>query len=442
MNIAIPKPVNEVMTCFYDRNHEAYLIGSTIRNMVMNEKPKKYLIATDASIDQAKKILSSYSTYTGGENNKVLTVLNNKFPMEITTYRTQSLESDLAECDFTMNSLAYSDEDGLIDYNTGIIDINNRIIRLNGDDEEIIKKDPLRILRAIRLSAEYAMKIDLNTQQIMFDNKDLLKGVAAERIRDELNKILMTDKCAFYLKKYFDIFIVVIPELALMEKFNQCTPQHVYDCLEHTFVTVNAIKKDPDGKSNLELTLAGLLHDIAKPYTFSKDEQGNGHFKGHSEKGSLIARDIMNRLKYSKKQIQKVTKLIEYHDTPIPEDIGELRLFINRVSLENINDLYKLRKANIYAKNPAYIGDLFKLKQSFEKIKEQSKKTNLVHKSDLKISARELLEIGVPQNRIGEVIDKLHILILKGVLKNNHDKLLSYVEKNFFKEEEEIKKVA
>ncbi len=439
MNIAIPKPVNEVMTFLNEKNYEAYLIGSTIRNMVMNEKPKKYLIATNASIEQAQKVLSAYSTYTGGENNKVLTVLNNRFPMEITQYRTKSLEDDLAECDFTMNALAYSDEDGLIDYNTGIIDINNRIIRLNGDNEELLKKDPLRILRAIRLSAEYTMKIDITTQQYMFDNRELLKTVAPERIREELNRILMTDKCAFYLKKYLDIFVIIIPELALMEGFNQNTPQHIYDALEHTFVTVNALKKDPDSKANLELTLAALLHDIAKPYTYSRDEQGYGHFKGHAEKGSTITREIMNRLKYSKKQIQKVTKLIEYHDSPIPEDIGELRLFINKIGTENIQDLYKLRRANIYAKNPAYIGDISKLNESFLRIKEQSKKTNLVKKQDLKIDPKELLELGIPQEKLGIIIDELHDVVLRGVLKNNHDKLLSYVVKKLKEEQPQLK---
>jgi len=439
MNIAIPKPVNEVMLYLNDHNYEAYLIGSTIRNMVMNEKPKKYLIATNASIEQAQKLLSNYSTYTSGENNKILTILNSRFPMEITTYKHKTLEEDLYDCDFTMNALAYSDEDGLIDYSTGVIDINNRIIRVNGDDESLFVKDPLRILRAIRLSAEYSMKIDINTQQYMFDNRELLKKIAQERIRDEFNKIIMTDKCAFYLKKYFDIFVEIIPELSLLEKFNQNTPQHIYDALEHTFVTVNALKKDPDGKTNLELTLAALLHDIAKPYTYSRDENGYGHFKGHSTKGAIITREIMNRLKYSKKQIQKVTKLIEYHDYPIPEDIAELRMFINKVSVENIDDLYKLRKANIYAKNPAYIGDLTKLNEAFIKIKEQSKKTNLVRKNDLKITAKELLDLGIPQERIGEVINILHNEVLKGTIKNNHDKLLNYVSKNCLEEQQKLK---
>ena len=142
----------------------------------------------------------------------------------------------------------------------------------------------------------------------------------------------------------------------------------------------------------------------------------------------------MNRLKYSKKQTQKVTKLIEYHDTPIPEDIGELRLFINKVGLENMQDLYKLRKANTYAKNPAYIGDINKLNEAFIRIKEQSKKTNLVKKADLKIDPKELLELGIPQERIGTIIDELHDLVLRGVIKNNHDKLLNYVQKNLKQE--------
>ena len=221
MNIVIPKPVNEILNLFIESNYQAYLVDGTVRDLVMGEKVKKYNIATNAPLAEAQKILENYDLYFSGENNQILVINNAKFPMEIIEYNTNrnDIESFLSLQDFTMNALAYSDEDGLIDYSSGIIDIRNEIIKVNGDDEENLVADPLRILRAIRLSAQYKMRIDLQTSEYMFENKELLKEVAPERIRDELSKILEVDKCAFYLKKYFDIFLVIIPELALMENF-------------------------------------------------------------------------------------------------------------------------------------------------------------------------------------------------------------------------------
>ena len=344
MNIVIPKPVNEVLNLLYDNNYEGYIVGAAARNMYLGEKPTLYTISTDASVEEVKKILKDYETHYSGQNNSSLTIENNKFPMEITQYRTKenTLEDDLASRDFTMNALAYSDEDGLIDYNDGILDINNRVIRVNGTEDEIFVNDPLRIIRAIRLSAEYRMRIDPQTIEYMFDNKDLLSEVAPERIRDELSKLLVRHRCDFYLKKYFDIFLEIIPELALMEGFNQNDPHHIYDVLEHTFVALKCVSEE----GNLELSLATLLHDIAKPLSFTKDTKGVAHYKDHAQKGAEIARGILNRLKFNKKTIQKVTKLVEYHDYEVPDKEPMVKMFLSRFGPENIDELYKLKKAN------------------------------------------------------------------------------------------------
>jgi tRNA nucleotidyltransferase (CCA-adding enzyme) len=238
-----------------------------------------------------------------------------------------------------MNALAYSDEDGLIDYSGGILDIRDKIIRVNDDNEEIFIADPLRILRAIRLSGEYGMKIDPKTQEYMFEHKELLRDVAPERIRDELCKIMVTTHCAFYLKKYFEIFLIILPELSLMEGFHQNNPHHIYNVLDHTFVTIKNIEP------NLELRLAMLFHDIAKPFTYSKDENGVGTFTDHEIRGAEMTRDILNRLKFSKKIIQRVTKLVEYHNYEIPEKDIQVKAFLSKFGIENIEDLFKINKS-------------------------------------------------------------------------------------------------
>lgn len=423
MNIVIPKPVNEVLNIINEHGYEAYIIGGAVRNWVMETKPSNYDISTNAPLEEIKKALKGYDTFYCGENDSRLGINNAKFPMEISKYRTKenTLEADLATRDFTMNALAYSDEDGLIDYSSGVLDIHNKVIKINGEDDTLIKEDPLRILRAIRLSAEYAMRIDPETQEYMIENKELVKTVAPERVRDELSKLLVTPRSEFYLKKYFEIFIELIPELTLLENYNQNDPHHIYDALNHTFASMKAIEP------KLELRLAMLFHDIAKPFTYSKDENGVSHYKNHAQKGAEMAREILNRLKYPKKIIQKVTKLIEYHDYQIPSNDLQIRQFLTKFGTDDIEDLFKVKKANYYAKSPAYTTELSKIEDEYQRVKSATRKSAFIKKNELKITGKDLLDLGVEQERVGQVLENIFNAIINGKLKNNRDKLLDFV---------------
>ena len=423
MNIVIPKPVNEVLNIINEHGYEAYIIGGAVRNWVMETKPSNYDISTNAPLEEIKKALKDYNTFYCGENESRLGIVNAKFPMEISKYRTKenTLEADLATRDFTMNALAYSDEDGLIDYGSGVLDIHNKVIKINGEDDSLIKEDPLRILRAIRLSAEYAMRIDPETQEYMMENRELIKTVASERIRDELSKLLVTPRSEFYLKKYFEIFIEIIPELTLLENYNQNDPHHIYDALNHTFASMKAIEP------KLELRLAMLFHDIAKPFTFSKDENGVSHYKNHAQKGAEMAREILNRFKFSKKIIQKVTKLIEYHDYNIPDNDVQIRQFLTKFGTDDIEDLFKVKKANYYAKNPAYATELTKIDNDYQRVKSATRKSSFIKKNELKITGKDLLDLGVEQEKVGPVLENIYNSIIKGKLKNNREKLIDFI---------------
>ena len=439
MDIVIPKPVNEVLNVFYENNYEAYIVGGAVRNMVMQEKPKNYNIVTNASIEEVQKILSKqYQTFLCGENKKNLGIVNAKFPMEISKYRTKenTLESHLMTNDFSMNALAYSDEDGLIDYSGGILDIRDKIIRVNDDNEEIFINDPLRILRAIRLAGEYGMKIDPKTQEYMFEHRDLLRDVAPERIRDELCKIMVTTHCAFYLKKYFEIFLIVLPELSLMEGFHQNNPHHIYNVLDHTFVTIKNVEPD------LELRLAMLFHDIAKPFTYSTDENGIGTFENHGIRGAEITRDIMNRLKFNKKLIQKVTKLVEYHDYEIPEKDPQVKDFLNKFGIDNIENLFKIKRANFYGKNPAYVSEMSKIEEDYTRIKSAMRKSSFIKKNEMRITGKDLVDLGIKEEQVGETLNRMYQLVLEKKLKNNRDNLVSHVINNeLISEEEQVLKM-
>ncbi len=423
MNIVIPKPVNEVLNVINENGYEAYIIGGAVRNWVMGLKPSNYDISTDAELTAVKKALKDYNTFFCGVGNSRLGIVNSKFPMEVSKYRTRenTLESDLASRDFTMNALAYSDEDGLIDYSTGLQDIKNKIIRLNGEDDKVFQEDPLRILRAIRLSAEYGMKIDTQTQRFMNEDKELLADVANERIRDELSKLLVVPRCEFYLKKYFEIILEVLPELSLLENFNQNDPHHIYDALEHTFVSLKSVEP------KLELRLAMLFHDISKPFTYTKNSNGTAYYKDHGKKSSDMAREIMNRLKFSKKIIQRVTKLIEYHDYEIPDNDAKIKQFLTKFGTEDIDDLFKVKKANWYAKNPAYSSEISKLENDYNRLKKSTRKTSFIKKNEIKIDGSDLISLGVEQENVGEVINRIYYDILANNVKNNHEKLIDYV---------------
>lgn len=424
MNIVIPKPVNEVLNVINDNGYEAYIIGGAVRNWVMETKPSNYDISTNGNLESIQKALKEYNTYYCGENNSRLGIVNAKFPMEISRYRTKenTLEADLASRDFTMNALAYSDEDGLIDYGTGVLDIKNKVIKVNGDDDHIFVEDPLRIIRAIRLSAEYGMRIDTDTQMYMNNNRDLITDVAPERLRDELSKILVVPRCEFYIKRYLDIFLKFLPELALIENYNQNDPHHIYDALEHTFVALKTIEP------NLELRLAILLHDISKPFTASKTSDGKTIYKDHAKKSAEMAREILNRLKFNKKTIQKVTKLIEYHDYQVPENAALVMQFLKKFGAEDIDDLYKVKRANYYAKNPAYTGEIAFINADYEKLKQLTKKSTFIKRNQIALEGKDLIKLGIKQDNIGKVLDIIYQDILNGKIKNKHDKLIEYIE--------------
>ena len=281
------------------------------------------------------------------------------------------------------------------------------------------------------------MRIDPETQEYMDDNRNLLSEVAPERIRDEISKLLVVPRADFYLKKYFEIFLEVLPELALLERFNQNDPHHIYDALEHTFVTLKVVEP------KIELRLAALFHDIAKPYTYMKKADGTADYPEHGKKGADIAREIMNRLKFNKKIIQKVTKLVEFHDYKVPENEMKIKNFLSNFGSENLDDLFALKKANFYAKNPAYTSELNKIEEDYNKLKGITRKSSFLKKNELKITGKDLLDLGVEQDYIGPVLDDMYKKILEGKLKNKREKLIDYIincilpsgyDENLFKE--------
>ena len=238
-----------------------------------------------------------------------MTVLIDNEPYEVTSYRTEGeyrdnrrpdevyfvsdIKEDLSRRDFTINAFAYNSREGLKDFFEGLDDLNNRLIRSVGDANKRFNEDALRMLRAIRFSTQLNFDIEENTLNAIKDNRDLIKNISAERIRDELCKILISNnvRTGLNLLKECGLLQIVIPEIVPSIGFDQKNIHHFEDVFNHT---LSVIEKCPE---DLNIRLAALLHDIGKPDVFFIDDKGNGRFFGHNTKSEKIARDILNRLR-------------------------------------------------------------------------------------------------------------------------------------------------
>ncbi len=367
----IPKEVQLITEKIEKRGFEAYIVGGCVRDFLLDKNPKDWDITTNAKPEEIQKIFPN-SFY----NNKfgTVTVVNknakdeNLKNIEITTYRidtgysdkrhpdkiefTPNLKDDLARRDFTINAMAMrvvNQEPGIrnqeiIDLFDGREDLENKIIRAVGDAGERFNEDALRMLRAIRFSSELNFEIEKVTLTAIKKNNELLKFVSQERIRDELEKIILSDKPSegIELLRKLELLKYIIPELELGVGVSQ-NRHHIYTIYEHCLLS---LKYCPSKK--LEVRLASLLHDIAKPQTKSGTGP-NSTFYNHDFVGAKFSKRILKRLKFPGKIVDKVSLLVKnhmfYYNVDEVSEAGVRRL-IRRTGKENLKDLMDLRIAD------------------------------------------------------------------------------------------------
>lgn len=425
MNITIPDNVKYIIDEFYKNNYEAFMVGGCIRDALLCKTPKDYDIATSAKPEITEKLFKR--TIPTGIKHGTVTVLIDNEPYEVTTYRTEGeykdnrrpdevyfvsdIKEDLSRRDFTINAFAYNAREGLKDFFGGLDDLNNGLIRSVGDANKRFNEDALRMLRAIRFSTQLNFDIEENTLNSIKYNKDLIKNISAERIRDELCKILISNNVRKGLKllEKCGLLQIIIPEIVPSIGFDQKNIYHFEDVFNHT---LSVIEKSPE---DLTIRLAALLHDIGKPDVFFIDDKGNGRFFGHNTKSEKIARDILNRLRFDNKTIKAVCILVREHMNVLenPTDIAIKRL-INRVSIQNIYLLFELQKADIKSLK-LYEDPLKKLNVMIEKANFIINSKEPLSTKDLAINGGILVkELDLkPGKIIGETLDYLLQLVLK-----------------------------
>lgn len=440
----IPKDVKIILNSLKNKGYEAYIVGGSVRDSQMGKAlPKDYDITTNALPEEIVKLFSK--TIPTGIKHGTITVMINGNGYEVTTYRidgeyldsrrpedvtfVSSLKEDLARRDFTINALAFNEEEGIIDYFGGMGDLNNKIIRAVGEPSKRFQEDALRMLRAIRFAARLDFHIEEKTLEGIKENCYLILNVSNERIRDELCKMLVCNNAAKALRLLEETKLLgfILPELQETVGFHQQNPHHDKDIFEHILAVV---EKCPQ---QLNLRVAALLHDIAKPQCFTVDKQGVGHFYGHDVKGCILSELILRRLKFDNESISKISLLVKEHMNVLekPKDVSVKRL-INRVGVNLVQELFALQRADA-------LGSCFP-EMRLKEIDKVEEKTRFILESKVPLSIKELAISGKdlmsefslsPGTEIGDMLKFLLDKVLDNPEINSKEQLLAIIYEDY-----------
>ncbi len=442
--VQIPVKIKHFCKILKDSGYQCYLVGGAVRNYVRGVKPSDYDFATNALPNE---IISIFKTVIPtGIDHGTVTVHFGGMELEVTTFRidgnytnsrhpdsitySSSIYADLKRRDFTINAIALDPLTGdIIDPQNGKKDIEDKIIRAIGIPEERFAEDGLRVLRACRFASQLQFTIEEKTLKGMAQEASRLKFISAERIRDEVKNILLSDKpsTAFYIMKDTGILNYVIPQLLEGVGVKQ-RGMHKFDVFEHAIIAADFAEKD------IIIRLAALLHDIGKPRCLDIKD-GEPTFYNHDIVSAKMAEEIMLCLKFPKYVIRQVTHLIKYHMFNYTEDWTDsaIRRFISKVGIENIQNLLKLRYADRggmmgkFHQCPADLSLINRINAILEKESAFSIKNLEIDGNILSAKA------GIPKGpKMGSVLQFLLDSILEDPSLNNEEKLIE-IAKNFYK---------
>lgn len=409
----------EVVNRLQKHGYKTYLVGGSVRDMVLKREIKDFDVFTTAPIKAVKEIFSDAKILDLKEDEITILLIHHGIHYEISTFRSDihDIKHDLTLRDFTMNSLLYDGE--IHDYLHGLDDIENKLIRVN--DPQRLVEDPLRILRALRFVSTLGFTIEKKTEKNLFEYKHLLENVAAERIDKELRLLLMGKHVSKVMKQYVDILSVLIPELKKMENFNQHNPYHDFDLLTHT---IKVIEHTPYDAS---LRLAALFHDFGKLDTFTIDDEGIGHFYGHEKISAGVAKDTLKKFKVDNKTSKEVYDLVYLHGRNIHPTPKAIRRLILQIEEDMFFKLMDLKKADRLGKKkkPTSTEDLDEIIKIYQTLKEEAKLLSL---KTLNLNGKDLINLGFKEGKqIGVILNDVLEKCLDDALENKHETLKGYV---------------
>jgi len=464
----IPQYVLRVAKDLKDNGFKAFLVGGAVRDLYLDIIPNDFDIATDANPDQMVKIFPR-SVSINAKFGTILVIVEDEnkenFDIEVTTFRkeenyfggrwpskvefTKDINQDLSRRDFTINAMAIDltlliDEkesrEVLIDPFLGRQDLDDRVIRAVRDPLERFSEDGLRSFRACRLASELNFTIEKETFKSIKKCLMVSKMVSIERIRDEFQKLIMkSPKPSRGINLLYEagLLELFLPELILCKGITQ--PEwHSDDLYDHSLKVLD--------RAEDSVKIAGLFHDIGKTKTRTVDKDGKVHFFGHDQIGAEMTREILNRLKFSKLEVNRVINLIKWHMfyypsadwrkekelNKIEEEKGRviggwtdsaIRRFIKNVGGENLDDLFKLRIADASSNSKSQFNNN-EIKALQKRISEVKEKEMVLKVEDLALDGFDLISLGIkPGPEIGSLLDKLLNIVIEDPMKNNKEEL-------------------
>ena len=436
VQIVIPEQVNSILESLQKAGYEAYVVGGCVRDALLGREPHDWDITTSALPMEVKSVFPR--TIDTGLQHGTVTVLCGGTGYEVTTFRvdgvyedgrhpkevtfTPSLREDLRRRDFTINAMAYNNESGLVDLFGGQKDLENGIVRAVGDPVQRFTEDALRIMRAIRFSAQLGYEIEPETLKAASALAPNLRRISSERIREELEKTLLSERPELLRTAWAaGITKEFIPEFDRCMETDQINPHHCYTVGEHILKGVSLVRRD----KVLRLTM--FLHDIAKPACHTVDEEGIDHFRGHAEVGFGLSKNILQRLKYDNATIRKVTTLVKYHDTQIRLTEPAVRKAIVMTGTDLFPLLLEVKQADFLSQS-TYMREEKQEKFDtlcgiYERIIERGDCLSL---RELAVNGSDLIEAGVkPGREVGDILAQMFEEVLNVPEHNSKEYLLS-----------------
>jgi tRNA nucleotidyltransferase (CCA-adding enzyme) len=446
MELSLPEAVMRACTLLARSNRQAYVVGGGIRDLLLGVDPLDWDLATDASPRESTALFAAagYRVLATGFKYGTITVHIGDLPVEVTTFRTEDgygdwrrptgvrfvgeIEQDLARRDFTINAIAYDPlRSLLVDPWSGMRDLLRMQVRAVGDPEARIGEDALRIMRAVRLAAEYGFRIEERTWHAIVRNAELVCRISVERVRDELNRTLLSANYMDGLQHLLQagLLFLIVPELGESWVFPQFHPWHRYGVLAHT---LEAMRYTP---SRLNVRLAVLLHDVAKPRCFSLGADGRSHFYGHDLLGAEMAEAILRRLRYSSRTVREVSLLVREHMLNPRMRHTAIRRLISRIGRPAVPDLVAVKEVDLLAHSTDLFLQIYPDWEDFRaRLNEVLAEDAAFNLSDLAINGADLLAAlnCRPGPLIGAILDALWNEVLKQPKKNERSYLLARAE--------------
>ena len=450
----LPEYARRVIDALERAGFEAWVVGGWVRDALRGATVHDLDVTTSAPWQRSAEILraAGMAVYETGVAHGTITAVCDGCLVEVTTYRVEGTYSDhrhpdavrfvsdvredLARRDFTINAMAWHPERGLLDPYGGAEDLEHGVIRAVGDPTKRFDEDALRILRAVRFSTRMGFAVEAQTQRALVEQAALLQDVAPERIGQELNAIVCAGWAGTALLEQPEVMCVALPELAASRGFDQRSVYHVYDVYEHIAHVCRACQAFTAGLAAPALQWAALLHDVAKPATFSLDVAGHGHFFDHPRQGAEMAGAVLRRLAIPSSLASQVRALIRWHDDPLPATrraIHKLLVRLDRTcpghAVPLAYMLFDLRRADAVSKCPDASSWASELDRYTKILRELAGERPALSVRQLAVGGSDVMRVCnvSPGPAVGMHLDMLMQAVLEGVVPNERQALLDWL---------------